>query len=518
MIRIIIVDDESITRQWMKKKIEKLGSNYLVAGEFANGRQALEYCREHEVDVIFTDIRMSGMDGMELLKNIQELGKYPYTVILSAYDEFQYARQALKLGVHEFVLKPEITGEGVEKILEEARIYLSGQRNDKRDGEQTDKTLRYLIEATDGVSEEKLCDIIKENHIDLDPRNLVVINIFFEKTEIMEKAGEIFELYMEEKHLTGYGFPNALQEYTIIYNHRNDWLRSEIAGELYEILQTHLGERLFVGISCKKDGFCQIRDLYRQACQARKNRVFFDVPGYQRYEEMSVLAEDDEGELYCRRDMKEIIGLIEKEQYGEADEKIEFLLKKLSDAVFLPPQYVKSICDEILTAYIHRLWRYTLDTQEQKKVGMIDLLLGENCGKYQILRQRVERAQTYLSSLLQRKWETKHYSEPIQEVMNYVELHYGEKILMEDIAEKIHLSRTYISVLFKKETGEKFSDYLQRIRLENACVLLKNTKLPIQEIAEKTGFFDAAHFSRAFKESYGCSPAEYRKQNNTKRN
>lgn len=251
MIRIIIVDDESITRQWMKKKIEKLGSNYLVAGEFANGRQALEYCREHEVDVIFTDIRMSGMDGMELLKNIQELGKYPYTVILSAYDEFQYARQALKLGVHEFVLKPEITGEGVEKILEEARIYLSGQRNDKRDGEQTDKTLRYLIEATDGVSEEKLCDIIKENHIDLDPRNLVVINIFFEKTEIMEKAGEIFELYMEEKHLTGYGFPNALQEYTIIYNHRNDWLRSEIAGNCTRSCR-HIWEKGFLWESAVK--------------------------------------------------------------------------------------------------------------------------------------------------------------------------------------------------------------------------------------------------------------------------
>lgn len=518
MMRIIIVDDESITRQWMKKKIEKLGSDYLVAGEFANGRQALEYCRNHEVDVIFTDICMSNMDGMELLKNVQELGKYPYTVILSAYDEFQYARQALKLGVHEFVLKPEITGEGIEKILEEARKYLSDQKNDKRDEEQKDEILRYLIEAADGMAEEKLCEIIKENHINLDAHNLVIINIFFEKPEIMEKVGEIFELYMEEKRLTGYCFSNALQEYTIIYNHRNDLIRWEIAEELRKILQVHLGEKLFMGISCKKDGFVQVKDLYRQALQARKNRVFFDIPGCQGYDGMSVLAEDDEGELYCSRDMKEIIGLIEKEQYGEADEKIDFLLKKLNSAVFLPPQYVKSICNEILTTYIHRLWRYTLDAEEQKNVGAIGLLLGENCERYQTLYQRVNQAQNYLSSLLQRKWETKHYSGPIQEVMNYVELHYGEKILMEDIAEKIHLSRTYISVLFKKETGEKFSDYLQRIRLENSCVLLKNTKLPMQEIAEKTGFFDSAHFSRAFKESYKCSPVEYRKQNNTKRN
>ena len=117
MIKIIVVDDESITRQWIKKKIEKLDSDYLLVGEFTNGRQALEYCRNHDVDIVFTDICMSNMDGIELLKNIQELGKNPYTVILSAYDEFQYARQALKLGVHDFILKPEITGRELRKFL-----------------------------------------------------------------------------------------------------------------------------------------------------------------------------------------------------------------------------------------------------------------------------------------------------------------------------------------------------------------------------------------------------------------
>ena len=235
------------------------------------------------------------------------------------------------------------------------------------------------------------------------------------------------------------------------------------------------------------------------------------------YDRLRVSTDNNLEELYCNYDMKEIIQLIEQEKYDEADEKTEALLEKLKTADFLPTQYVKTICNEILTTYIHRLWRYTLDTEEQRSVGAIGLQLGENCEKYQELYRKVDEAQKCLSLLLRKKRETNCYSQPIQEAMNYVEAHYFEKILMENIAEKVHLSRTYISVLFKKETGEKFSDYLQRIRLENSCVLLKNTKLSMQEIAEKTGFFDSAHFSRAFKEHYKCSPIEYRKQNNTKK-
>lgn len=517
MIKIIIVDDESITRQWIKKKIEKMDSDYLLVGEFTNGRQALEYCRNHDVDVIFTDICMSNMDGIELLKNIQELGKNPYTVILSAYDEFQYARQALKLGVHDFILKPEITGEGIKKILEEARKYLYERKSNSQNKEQPDEILQYIIEAADGIPEEKLRLIINDNHIKLAEHNLVVWNIYFEKPEVVEKVREIIELFMEEKLLNGYCFPNSMQEYTVIYNHRNDLIRKEVAEELCKILRIHMGEKLFIGISCKKNGFSKVRELYRQALQARENRVFFNVWGCMEYDKLKVSPDNNLEELYCNYDMKEIIQLIEQEKYDEADEKTESLLERLKSADFLPPQYVKTISNEILTTYIHRLWRYTLDTEEQRSVGVIGLQLGENCEKYQELYRKVDEAQKCLSLLLRKKRETNCYSQPIQEVMNYVEAHYFEKILMENIAEKVHLSRTYISVLFKKETGEKFSDYLQRIRLENSCVLLKNTKLSMQEIAEKTGFFDSAHFSRAFKEHYKCSPIEYRKQNNTKK-
>ena len=120
-MRIIIVEDEGLTRKWIQKKIKELDMGFLVDGVFSNGSQVLKYLEKNETDVIFTDIQMPVMDGLELLEQIQKMEVQPYKVILSAYDEFHYARRAMKLGAQEFVLKPELTEESLRHILEEAR-------------------------------------------------------------------------------------------------------------------------------------------------------------------------------------------------------------------------------------------------------------------------------------------------------------------------------------------------------------------------------------------------------------
>ncbi|MBQ9990040.1 MAG: response regulator [Lachnospiraceae bacterium] len=510
MLRIIIVDDESITRLWIKKKIEELGTEYDVAGEFANGRQALEYCKNNPVDVIFTDIRMPHMDGIELLKSVGDLDIRPYKVILSAHDEFQYAREALKLGAREFLLKSEITKEEIRRILKEAARQLGKEEKEKAGGIHQDAVWRSLLEPRKEWTEEEIQRLTEENLLGIVSHHLAVISIWMEKEGAMDKVPEIFELYRQERQLKGGCFSNTPQELTIIYNHQNGMRMIEVAEDLYHILRVHLGGNLFIGISTKKDGFLKLRDLHRQALQARENRVFFAMPGCQVYNALQI---EMDNELYFNRETKEIFCLVEEEQFEEADEKTGLLLKQLEQAVFLPAAYVNAICSEIITAYIHKVWKYTLKPEEAKKVRNIELLLGEKIDRFENLRIRVLDSQQYISSILTRESKIHRYSKPIQEIVNYVKLHYGEKIVMGDIAENIHLSRTYISVLFKKETGENFSEYLQRVRLENADSLLKNTRKSIQEIADEVGFFDSAHFNRAFKEYYKCSPIEYRKQN-----
>lgn len=513
MIKIVIVDDENITRQWIRRKIEEMGAEYTIAGEFANGRMALEYCKNHSVDVLFTDICMPNMDGMELLRGIGELGICMYKVILSAYDQFDYVREALKLGVHEFLLKPEITNTKLKEILNAAKEYLISHADEKSNKAQEENLWKRFLECGSNYTEAQICAQIEKQHIKLENKNLVVISILSDKPEAIKEVPAFFELYKEEQRINGVCFLMGTGECTIIYNQRNDNVRLKMAEALYRILQIHLGMKPYIGISCRQDGFVRLMDLQRQALQARENRFFFHITGCQMYDALKI---EKDGELYYNNDRKEICRLIEKEDYTEADNRAEVLLEKLKTAVFLPSVYVKSICNEIIMAYIHRLWNYSLSAEEISRIKEIELVLGSNEDKFEMLYQRTYQAQKYLSSVLIRKNEKKQYSKPIQEIMNYVEKHYQNKIMMEDIADNIHLSRTYISVLFKKETGENFSDYLQRIRLEKASTLLKDTKKSIQEIAEKVGFFDAAHFNRAFKSYYKCSPNEYRKKSGIK--
>lgn len=296
-MNIVLIEDESITGQWMQKKLEELDSENRILGVFPNGKRALAYLTEQpdEPDLIFTDIRMPVMDGLEFLEQYQKLGRLSYIVILSAYDEFQYARRAMKLGAREFVLKPEITQQTLRRILLDADVWLAAQRVGR-----------------EGLSRQE----------------------------------------------------------------REEALRSVIMND---------------------------------------------------------------------------------EEIGES-----------------------------LACIMERILSRGIPVQPQREAAMTSLKDPLPSG-------------------------IPNYSPPVLDAMQYVEAHFAERITLDEIAGAVYLSKAYFSTLFHRETGQKFSVYLQEVRLEKARDMLLKSRKSMQEIADQTGFFDAPHFSRSFKEKFGVSPLEYRK-------
>ena len=155
-MNIVIADDEEIILKWMKKNIEALSPENHVIASCINGMQVLNCCLNGSVDVLFTDIRMPVMDGMELLKKLNQNHVLPYTVVLSAYDDFSYARDCLKLGVSEFLLKSEITKDELEKCLQTAkeRIKNNGKAEQKQSSpeEELEKVLLQYLKEPDYIS------------------------------------------------------------------------------------------------------------------------------------------------------------------------------------------------------------------------------------------------------------------------------------------------------------------------------------------------------------------------------
>lgn len=518
-MRIIIVEDEAVTRRWVRKKIEELDINYHVTGEFVNGKQALEYCREHEVEVVFTDIRMAVMDGLEFLDRLKnERIAQPYKVILSAYDEFHYARQAIKAGANEFILKPEITKEGMKTTLEEAKRFLEKSRT--RDskaacGSEPERrriTMEKLLETgTTGQQREEVLRGLENRGIALKEEGIVLLSISLSGEEKGDAALEVAELFMQEEHISGICASIEEGEYLLLYNPSLHMDREVFSGKLEALLRHNLGTEVYIGISVKKDGFHHLRDMLRQARMARENRTFFRLPGIWRYDAMTVNSDSGHGDLYYAVEMREILAAVEKNDFESAEEKMKGILEDIEGRIVLPPAYVKVLCIEILSSCIQKARTYALTAAEEEEVRRTEMMFCERFRTLQDLKNWTYAGMAELRRICEIKSSLNQYSGPVRDIIGYVKQNYTQKISLEQVSSLVHLNKSYVSVLFKKETGEKFSDFLLRVRLEESRRLLGATRKSIQEIAGMAGFPDAAYFSRAFKERYGKSPMEYRK-------
>ena len=512
-MRIIIVDDEGITRQWLKKKIEELDMNYHVTGEFINGRQACDYLKEQNVDVIFTDIRMPVMDGLEFLSEIKDQKTAPYKIILSAYDEFHYVRQAMRLGAHEFILKPEITKEKLAEILSTAEKFLRERRNISIGAADsgTDFETYYVELLEKGGSPDEIEKHLEKSTVELKPDNIVTVLFTISGKQDKEKVLEVAKLYMEQEKISGYCMYIGKQEYVILYNQRISSNREAVINKMTGILKKYFGGACCAGVSVRKNGYDSLKELFRQAEAAKENRDFFHEDGVQLYDHMEIQKKD--GNWYFSHEIKNIIKSLKEGNLDTAATGTLEFLEKAANFKEIYPAYLRTLCMEILTAYIQNVREFSLKKQEEEQVRYIEMRLGNTYKTLEELKTAVLTYQTQLAEIIRKKSSCNNYSIPVRKIICYIDDHFQDKISLEQIAEEIHMNRTYISVLFKKETGIKFSDYLQKVRLKKAGKMIEETRVSIQEIAEQTGFFDAAHLSRVFKENYQMTPLEYRRKN-----
>lgn len=281
-MKVIIVEDEGITRQWIKKKIEELNMGFQVDGIFSNGCQALEYLKDNEIDVVITDIQMPVMDGLELLEQIQKMKNQPYKVILSAYDEFCYARRAMKLGAQEFVLKPEITEENLQQILEEARKF-QNQKNLKKQKEynsiiEPEAFLQQLADQSGSQNDEELMGLLAQQGIFLTSAKIIMANIFFEGKVQKSLVLELLNLFLEQEQAGGVALACNQQEFVMLYSCEDYEAGVGKMQRLRETLTNHIGAEVYMGVSSRRQQ-AGLGELYRQALLASENRRFFFCSG-----------------------------------------------------------------------------------------------------------------------------------------------------------------------------------------------------------------------------------------------
>lgn len=475
MNTVLIVEDEKMIRQGIRTMIQRSGVPVENIIECNNGEAALDILKSQQVDVMFTDIRMPKMGGIELVKAMQELPCPPLTVAVSGYDEFSYAVEMLRMGVREYILKP-IERNRIKQILEklEAEINQSKvyQDNNKTIGCQQ---LRYLIQ-NENITQEETNVIISqyENTFSLGEYMVCCLN---------NQGGEMF---LGESHI----YISNLGEHEVYL----------VEKEALEIFGEQEWANRYVGVSTPKIGLDKLREGYEEAVKARK-KSFWSEKNLVIYQDGII-----DNSVYPRED-SEMQVCVQTLGTDKAESALRGIRNKFWNTRRQTTIYIEEEIGAFLVALL-KTYEAVLKTDTAEINQFIKLYQFPNISEYeQAFMMWLEEFVSKLNS----QFEDYKNKQKIQQAVIYIRENYTKDLNMAVVSNHISMNYSLFSYVFKQYTGSNFVNYLKDIRMEKAKELLEKTELKVIEISQKIGYENEKHFMKTFKAAYGVSPTEYRK-------
>lgn len=525
--RVLIVDDEFRIGMLIKKLIRWDEHNMECLDVVDNGETAFQIVQEAQPEVVITDIRMPKISGLDLISMTREKNIPVKFVVISGYKEFEYAHRALQYGVDDYLLKP-INEEELNKVLRKIAGDLASAEQQSQERKALQDTvsesrqiikrdfLKNIIEQEDEeeieVEDSRVTlegavyrgidiklDYVDYNKNDKKQDRLTVDKVIASVERILKaEAEEVLICEKENLHiycLFNYDYSKS----KAIKNNIND-----ILSEIQEILIGFEQYVVTIGVGTERTEFGEIRFSIKEAYRAVGNRIKLGT-GRLIYADSIVRMNKNEFENPLEANRESVIASIE----SYSREQMEQCINQIYSGFMLRDDMDFSKCYELAEQLVSLFAGY-IDKdefrQEKKR------LLG-NCQHCYTIPGLKNLLKSSLGSYLDMSREAieAESTKPVRQAEQYIEEHYNEKIVLEDIADIVGLNSVYFSVLFKKETGINFSNYLLNVRMEKAKEMICNTNETIAAIGEMVGYKDSRYFSQIFTKTVGVKPALYRK-------
>ncbi len=496
MLKILVVDDETPIRQWFVFCIEKSGKGYEVVGEASNGQQALEIFKEKKPDVVIMDIKMPVMDGLELMKRVKELEPSTDIVILTCYADFEFARQAVKEGVAEYMLKTEVSDREMLDILqrvEKRRLEQGNAKKVEQDQLQLQRNaavkelMRFRNEDTGALKE-----ILDHNNIVLHRYNLFAMAVKF-NSGMQRDLNSMGELLDPEMIDTSYFFCHDDGILIILGN---------MHGVPSQLIQINNLLKV-AGTICRKAGASvglghiyhevgSLPGMAREAVWALGQQFFKEEPGVCLWAGSAGSEEDRTG---IEKIKNAFLLAVDNSDINAVLKHADSLMKEFEKGLVLDTGYIYRVCIRMLEA---------IQYQCGKEVDMahISAQVKENTS-FRELKNWVLLSVRELAEVLE--CGKGKYSEAINKALDYINANYEKAVSLAEVAAVVHLNPEYFSRLFKEDTGENFSVYIMTYRLKKAEELFKTTDMKMYEVAERVGYPNLSYFSRIYKKYMGKS-------------
>lgn len=535
-IKVFLVEDEMVIRRGIKNSIDWEKEGYIFCGEASDGELAYPMIIKEKPDILITDIRMPFMDGLELCKLVKEELPNIKILILSGYDEFDYAKEAIRLGVTEYLLKPISSG----KLLEALNGVSESIRREKED---KDLVRKYMEEMRENTEHEKqkffeqmiagnlsMADALEtgkkyEMNLSAGMYNLLLFR--FTLGEENRKSGELLgEAEYAIKKLTErleyvFEFQRDVEGWAFLLMADNEEQMSErvkeLSKDLEEIMKNYSTIAYFGGIGQPVARLRELEESFREAERALAARFTMELNRIISVEDIRMAQNVDT--LYD----------IEITSFGEIEKTRTMLEKFLNNGA-------EDEIDEFVDVYINELPEENLKSVLMRQYIIMDAYIvmmsfcekiegieGEMQAQSEELKnsmktiQTLEEIKNYIRMLLKKiigvrdTISGRRYSDIIEIAKDQIRKTYmSDEISLNTIAAEVGMSPSYFSSIFSKEMGKTFVEYLTEIRMDRAKELLMCSSMKTSEIGYEVGYKDPHYFSYIFKKTQNCTPKEFR--------
>lgn len=535
-IKVFLVEDEMVIRRGIKNSIDWEKEGYIFCGEASDGELAYPMIIKEKPDILITDIRMPFMDGLELCKLVKKELPNIKILILSGYDEFDYAKEAIRLGVTEYLLKPISSG----KLLEALNGVSESIRREKED---KDLVRKYMEEMRENTEHEKqkffeqmiagnlsMADALEtgkkyEMNLSAGMYNLLLFR--FTLGEENRKSGELLgEAEYAIEKLTErleyvFEFQRGVEGWAFLLMADNEEQMSErvkeLSKDLEEIMKNYSTIAYFGGIGQPVARLRELEESFREAERALAARFTMELNRIISVEDIRMAQNVD------------TLDDIEITSFGEIEKTRTMLEKFLNNGA-------EDEIDEFVDVYINELPEENLKSVLMRQYIIMDAYIvmmsfcekiegieGEMQAQSEELKNSMKTSQTleeiknYIRMLLKKiigvrdTINGRRYSDIIEIAKDQIRKTYmSDEISLNTIAAEVGMSPSYFSSIFSKEMGKTFVEYLTEIRMDRAKELLMCSSMKTSEIGYEVGYKDPHYFSYIFKKTQNCTPKEFR--------
>ena len=511
--RVMIVDDEPEIAEGISFLIGKYCRDCRTVGIGYDGEDGFRKILSVHPDIVLTDVRMPGCDGLEMIRRLRQENIQARFVILTGYAEFEYARKAVSLGVSEFLTKPV-----EETELKQVMETLCGRIREERDHRESIETMQ------DTMQNYLLRDFLNGADCDMDQVRRIL------KQKGLLKEGSMYSCLLLETE--GRGDTDWWGEWQeeIGKNINGKAVFLNVSGNLTAAMLQMRGKADMAGLrrcitglmgsSAGKDAvlnagigrcFRTAENLPKSLEEAKCALNYKLIQGDGSvifYEKISDIQ--GKSELIYPEEIHRLEEAIQKLDNGGIKETVETVFERLAKVPDLSMEDLQFLSLNLVLSGIRKIPFAQLQINRYLGKNIFSL---ESIAKFRTMEQLRNWIVNTLSGIneLMLKENLPEKRDMIQEAKDYILKNYNKEISLNDISREFYINPYYFSQLFKKRTGTTYQKYLMDLRVERARRLLEETDLKIYEVCEMVGYADVNHFNRIFERSVGMKPGEYRK-------